>query len=209
MSRSDIGESYLSVSPAGDIKDAARGISNENKKVEKSFGKKRNNKKKIFTRVVITAIPLTILAVIITAAVKLRGKTGADNQSGNNSTNPIENYPEQTGNKKQQGTEQTGSDDTQVVSNKNSSSVLPNVLKVGGTIAGSMVPPAAIVTAVRLNKKFPGSKYLYLNKVKKDDFVVKGSNTTTNKSEPKKVVGKPFSAKKLDAAKDKKTEVVK
>ena len=33
MSRSDIGESDLSVSPAGDIKDAARGISNENKKI--------------------------------------------------------------------------------------------------------------------------------------------------------------------------------
>ena len=158
---------------------------------------------------------LVILAVVVIAAVKLNGKKGADNQNGNETgnqsdgTDPSNNNPEQTGDKDKQDTEQNNSDNTQVASNESSSSVLQTGLKISGAILGSVVPPAAIVTAARLNKN-KKSTYLYLDEVKTDDFVIKGSNTTTNKSEPEKVVGKPSSAKKLDAAKGKKrTEVVK
>ena len=158
---------------------------------------------------------LVILAVVVIAAVKLNGKKGADNQNGNETgnqpdgTDPSNNNPEQTGDKDQQDTEQNNSDNTQVASNESSSSVLQTGLKISGAILGSVVPPAAIVTAARLSKN-KKSTYLYLDEVKTDDFVIKGSNTTTNKSEPEKVVGKPSSAKKLDAAKGKKrTEVVK
>ena len=158
---------------------------------------------------------LVILAVVVIAAVKLNGKKGADNQNGNETgnqsdgTDPSNNNPEQTGDKDKQDTEQNNSDNTQVASNESSSSVLQTGLKISGAILGSVVPPAAIVTAARLSKN-KKSTYLYLDEVKTDDFVIKGSNTTTNKSEPEKVVGKPSSAKKLDAAKGKKrTEVVK
>jgi len=126
-------------------------IGNKGIKLENLKGEKQeNNKKKIVIGLVVSVVVLAILAVIITVAFKLNNnannqnsdKTDGKPDGGNGSTNPNNNNPEPTKDEDQQGAKQTGS-----------SSILPQVLKYGGAVAGTGTAIAGGIAAVRSGKK--------------------------------------------------------